>query len=274
MRVSVGLPVRPGLTLDEMASCATTAEELGFYAVNLTDHPAPPESWLQGGGHHTLDPFVGLTGAATATSTLRVHTNIVVLGYRHPRLLAKSAASLDSLSGGRLILGVGVGYLREEFEALGADFEGRSALADEALAMLRDELPDSITIWVGGNSRAAMRRVAAHADGWAPMPSPSAAAKRLGTPGLDDPTELATRIRQLHAMTADAGRPDTLDVVVLAKCLSGFASGPWEADAAIEEISTLREAGGTALSIELGTSDPAVWRTEAERFASDVLSKI
>jgi alkanesulfonate monooxygenase SsuD/methylene tetrahydromethanopterin reductase-like flavin-dependent oxidoreductase (luciferase family) len=274
MRVSVGLPVRPGLTLGQLASCAGAAEASGFFAVNLTDHPAPPDSWLHGGGHHTLDPFVGLAIAAGATNTLRLHTNIIVLGYRHARLLAKSASSLDSLSGGRLVLGVGVGYLREEFEALGANFDGRGAAADNALSMLRTELGPDVPIWVGGNSKAAMRRTVTAADGWAPMPSPQAAAKRLGTPGLDDVDELARRIAILHEMADGAGRPHALDVIVLAKCLSGFATSKWDADQAIEEISALQAAGGTALAIELGTSDPAEWRAEAERFASDVLPKI
>jgi len=229
---------------------------------------------MERGGHHTLDPFVGLAIAASATKALRVHTNIVVLGYRHPRLLAKSATSVDSLTGGRLILGVGVGYLRDEFEALGADFGQRGPLADSALTALRRELPGSVTVWVGGNSRAAMRRVARDADGWAPMPSPAAASGMLGTPGLDDVGELARRIEELHSMAAELGRTDPIDVIVLATCLSGFATGAWEASQAVDEIAGLKAAGGTTLSVELGTSDPDRWLSEAERFASDVLPEI
>ena len=119
-----------------------------------------------------------------------------------------------------------------------------------------------------------MRRTVAAGDGWAPMPSPQAAAKRLGTPGLDDVDELSERIRMLHRMAEDAGRQQRLDVIVLAKCLSGFATSRWEPAPALVEISALQAAGGTALAIELGTSDPARWREEAGRFASEVLPKI
>ena len=116
---------------------ARHAEELGFDAVHVTDHPAGDQQWLVTGGHHALDPFVALSFAAAATTTLRVQTHIVVLPYRNPFLTAKSVLSLDVLSGGRLTFGVAAGYLRSEFNALGVDYDERNELFDEALEVMR-----------------------------------------------------------------------------------------------------------------------------------------
>ncbi len=129
MKISLGLPTqrvdRPeefgtGSAVAEMARAAETA---GFDAVYVTEHPVPGTAWMRTGGHHAFDPFVALAFAAAATERLRVQTHLCVLPYRNPFLTAKAAASLDALSGGRLILGVGTGYLEVEFEALGVDFD-------------------------------------------------------------------------------------------------------------------------------------------------------
>src|SRR5579875_3473431 len=138
MLLSLGLPThRVDLgaefgTAVAVAELAAAAEAAGFAAVFTSDHPAPPVAWMGKGGHHTLDPFVVLSVAAAATSTLRLHTNLFVPAYRHPLIGAKLAASLDAMSGGRLILGVGAGYVAGEFAAVGADFEGRNDRLDDA----------------------------------------------------------------------------------------------------------------------------------------------
>src|SRR5262245_52676837 len=85
-----------------VAAMARAAEAAGFDAVAVSDHPAPPARWVATGGHHTVDPFVVLSFAAAATTRIRVLTQVIVLPYRHPLLLAKAAASLDALSAGRL----------------------------------------------------------------------------------------------------------------------------------------------------------------------------
>jgi len=107
--VSVSVPVATNGDLAALSDRAQRAEELGVDALFVTDHPAPTNAWLKGSGHPTLDPFVALSFIAAATTTLRVHTNLLVLPYRHPLATAKAVASLDVLSGGRTILGVGVG---------------------------------------------------------------------------------------------------------------------------------------------------------------------
>ena len=142
MRVSLGLPTHrvdvPELvTARAIAIIAAAAEEAGFDAVFVTEHPFPGDEWLASGGHHALDPFVALSFAASATSRIRLQTNLVVPAYRNPFLVAKAAASLDHLSDGRLILGIGSGYLRPEFEALGVAFDERNELTDEAISAMR-----------------------------------------------------------------------------------------------------------------------------------------
>src|SRR5712675_1003599 len=143
MRFSVALPTdrieraAEFVTQAAVAEIALAAEDGGFDACFVTDHPFPPHRWLYGGGHHALDPFVALSFAAAATSRLRLQTHILVLPYRNPLLTAKSVLSLDVLSGGRVILGVASGYLKPEFAALGVDFDERNDLTDEAIDVMR-----------------------------------------------------------------------------------------------------------------------------------------
>ena len=116
---------------------ATRAEELGFDGLGFTDHPAPSHRWLLAGGHDALDPFVALGLVAAVTERLRLVPHILVLPYRNPFLVAKAAATLDAVSGGRFVLAVATGYQRGEYRALGVDFEERNQLFDEALAVIR-----------------------------------------------------------------------------------------------------------------------------------------
>src|SRR4051795_2635555 len=175
MQVSLGLPVHrvdapeEFVTGEAVAQVSRAAEAAGFAAVFVTDHPAPPARWVRGGGHVTTDPLVTLGFAAAATSTLRVQTNLFVPAYRHPLVAAKAVATLDLLSGGRVTLGVGAGYLEPEFAAVGADFERRNDGLDDALrtmgaAWTHDDVegvaPPPLRvhqppppIWVGGNSK-------------------------------------------------------------------------------------------------------------------------
>lgn len=287
---SVSIPVGRSEDRDVLADRARRAEALGIDAVFVTDHPAPPTSWLERSGHPTLDPFVVLSFIAAATTTLRVHTNLLVLPYRHPLTTAKAVASLDSLSHGRLILGVGVGYLAEEFAALGLDVDERGAMMEDALIAMRQAWEgepfgqyDTVVapvpaqhphppIWVGGNSRAAMRRAVLYGQGWSPMPSPKAAASVLGTPGIESVDELGARIAMLHEIAAAEGRTDRLDVAVIPTSLSGFAQGtPVSTTDVLEEIADLRSVGATALVVSLPDDG---WDDRIEWLANKVLAKI
>lgn len=97
----------------------------------VTERPFPEAKWLAHGGHHAIDPFIGLSFAAAVTSRLRLQTNLTVLAYRNPFLTAKAIATLDALSEGRTI--IGAGYLEGDFRALGVDPAQRNDLTDEAI---------------------------------------------------------------------------------------------------------------------------------------------
>lgn len=294
MRFSLGLPThrldaaQEFVTGDAVGEIARAAETAGFDAVFVTDHPAPPADWIAGGGHHTLDPFVTLAWAAAATSSLRLHTNLFVPAYRHPLLSAKLVASLDALSGGRLILGVGAGYLEGEFAAVGADFAGRNDVLDDAIRTMRAawsgepaggvlSLPRPVQqpgppIWVGGNSMRAIRRVVEVGDGWGPMPSPQRAAKALRTPGIESIDVLAERITVLHGLAAEAGRdPDTLDVAFMPAGLDMFNRASPDPQRVLDEVHALADVGVTWATVTLPGETRAELLGEIERFGVRVI---
>ncbi|HLM18348.1 MAG TPA: TIGR03619 family F420-dependent LLM class oxidoreductase, partial [Acidimicrobiia bacterium] len=131
-------PYNPEFVSGEgLARFSRAAEAAGFDGIAFTDHPAPSDKWLNAGGHDALDPFAALPYVAAVTERIRLIPNIVVLPYRNPFHVAKSAATIDVLSGGRFTLSVATGYLRSEYRALGVDFEQRNALFEEALEAMR-----------------------------------------------------------------------------------------------------------------------------------------
>jgi probable F420-dependent oxidoreductase len=223
------------LDAGDVGETAARAEANGFAGFAFTDHPAPGANWLTHGGHQTLDPFVALAFAAAATERLRLVTYLSVVPYRNPLLLAKSAATLDRLSGGRFVLGLGGGYHKTEFFALGVDFAERNELFDEALDVLplawsgrpfsyagrhfeaRDvvQLPPPaqrpIPIWIGGNSRLARRRVVAHAQGWIPMLGPPELARSAKTTHVATLDELGALIAEMRDQAG--ARADDLEFV-------------------------------------------------------------
>lgn len=294
MRVSVGLPVHrvdlgdEFLSGDAIAELAVAAEKAGFDAVSVTDHPFPSDKWLSRGGHHAVDPFSSLAFAAAATTRLRVHTNLLVLPYRNPWLAAHQAATLDRLSGGRLILGVGVGYLKPEFAALGVDFEGRNERTDEGLRIMRrawtgesvdgntmqptPARPGGPPIWIGGNTRRAVRRAVELGDGWSPFPSgPAAVAAATRTAPLRGAEDLAPMISYAREHAAAVGRTEPLDVVFMPASLT-MTGGEltWQASRIVDEVGALVDVGVTGLNVMLPGSSRAEYADELARFAAEV----
>ena len=220
---------------------ATTAESAGFSAVALSEHPAPSVKWRSNGGHNTLDPIAALSFMAAATSHIRLMTNLYVLAFRNPYLSAKALGSLDLVSGGRLIAGVGAGYLRSEFAAVGVAMDRRAELLDEALAALQSIWFDPETpvsgadfeavgpiwgqrpvqsphppIWIGGNGAAAIRRVVEHGDGWMPIIAPPGMAASMRTATIENAEQFGAAVQRLHHRLDDAGRdPSSVDIQVV-----------------------------------------------------------
>ena len=222
----------------EVVTVAKAVEAAGWDGLAFTEHPAPGYRWLaEGGGHQTLDPFVALGAAAAVTERIKLLTYLGVVPYRNPLLLAKAAATVDMISNGRFILGLGTGYLKTEFFALGVDFDERNALFDEALEVMpmhwsgerfsykglhfdaRDVIArpsprsGTIPIWIGGNAKITRRRVATRAQGWMPMSGPPEMATTTRTAHLSGLDEIGAAIRDLKELAGD--RADALDVMVL-----------------------------------------------------------
>src|SRR5437667_12700798 len=122
--------------LGEVVRAAALAEDLGFYGITVSEHLLIPERERKVFGATWPEPLIVAAAVAAATKRIRIRTNVLVLPYHHPVRLAKQIASLDELSGGRLTLGVGTGWMEWEFRQLGADWERRGAYTDEALRLI------------------------------------------------------------------------------------------------------------------------------------------
>jgi probable F420-dependent oxidoreductase len=302
MRFALGLPTtevnapEEFLTGAAIAEMSRHAEELGFEAVHVTDHPAGDQQWLDTGGHHALDPFVALSFAAAATTTLRVQTHIVVLPYRNPFLTAKNVLSLDVLSGGRLTLGIAAGYLRSEFNALGVDYDERNELFDEALEVMRLALTEDAVayegrhfrsrgttmrprpvqqpcppIWIGGNSLRAMRRAVEAADGWCPFPNPAATSPALKTPTLETLDEFGARAERAREHAAEIGRTAPLDICFAPLSTSTLA-GKGDRSALRDELAAYESLGVTQVPVGVHAATTRTeWLAKTERLAADLM---
>jgi probable F420-dependent oxidoreductase len=183
----------------DLVIAALQAEAAGFAFVGVCDHPALPDNDYT---HHMTptwyDPIATLGFVAGQTSTVRLMTAVYIAAYRHPLVSAKSFLTLDHLSGGRLVVGVGAGHVEAEFEALDIDFDSRGERTNECIDALRAAFSSTyssfsgkhfnydamglaprpaqehIPIWIGGSTKPALRRVAERGDGWMPQGTPRA----------------------------------------------------------------------------------------------------
>ena len=172
----------PGATPGALQSSAQWAEAAGLQLVMISDHVAITADVARAYPAPFYEPFTTLAWLAGRTSSIELGTTVIILPYRHVLLTARMVANLDQLSGGRLILGVGVGWARLEFEALGVPFERRGRLTDDYLAAL--SVQPHPPIWVGGHSAAAIRRAARFGDAWHPLNAPLDWLRDEGLPRL------------------------------------------------------------------------------------------
>ena len=177
MRLGVNVPnFGPGTNPDVLRRWALTVEGLGFDLLMVSDHIAVTPDVAEQYPAPFYEPFTTLSWLAGLTRGIRLGTTVLIVPYRHPLLIARMAANLNDLSGGRLVLGVGVGWAREEFGALGVPFRDRGRLTDEYLLAIRAAWQDEtdyrsghIPLWIGGNSDAALRRAVRLGDAWHPL---------------------------------------------------------------------------------------------------------
>lgn len=182
-----------GASIEDIARVAEAADRLGYHHLTCSEHIALPSAEAARRGARYWDPLATFGYLAARTERIRLATNVLVLGYHHPLEIAKRYGTLDKISNGRLILGVGVGSLKEEFDLIGAPFADRGARADDALAALRAALSVAepsyhgefysfdgmvvdpravqprVPLWIGGRTLRSLRRAVALADGWAPF---------------------------------------------------------------------------------------------------------
>ncbi|QZT65151.1 LLM class F420-dependent oxidoreductase [Mycolicibacterium austroafricanum] len=241
-----------GADIEDIARIAEVADSLGFDYLTCSEHVAVPvdETGLRGAVY--WDPLATLGFLAARTSRIRLATSVLVLGYHHPLEIAKRYGTLDRISGGRLVLGVGVGSLRAEFEMLSAPWADRGVRADDAIRALRSSLSVSapsyhgefyryqammvephavqprVPIWVGGRTARSLRRAVGLADGWMPF-------------GLT-PARIAE-------MLAAVDIPDDFDIVLAAGPLD-----PRTRDECLNRLRALRDVGATAVTCSLSAS--------------------
>lgn len=303
MRFSYGLPThrmdRPSEFLEDGAvgELAAAAERAGFGAVHTTDHPFPPDDWVRRGGHHALDPFVALSFAAAATTTVRLHTHLLVAPYRNPFLAAKSIATLDVLSGGRTIVGLGAGYLESEFEALGVPFPQRNQRVDEAISAMRSAWTGTATnfegrffravgnamlpqpsqrphppLWIGGNSHRAIRRAVTLGDGWCPFPAPARLAAHIRTVPMDTTEMLAQAIEYARGVAAEVGRQAPLTLCFIPEGISMGVDRSVDVDRVLHSTGELAALGVDWVTVALAGETRDAQLAAIESFGRDVIA--
>ncbi len=235
-------------------ACARIAEQAGFDALFVSDHLCIPPDQTEGSGGRYLDVLATLAFIAGATEKIRLGVSVLVVPYRPAVLTAKQVATIQELSGERMILGVGVGWMKPEFAALGADFRKRGAITDETLSVLHHLFsadvpgaydgplvkfpsfvflprPERPPIWIGGNGPAAMNRVLKFGDGWHPM-LPAA--------------ELKAKVEELKARGARGRTRGCL------KSSCGEGCKLDDTAAARAKVAAEKEAGATYFILDLG----------------------
>ncbi len=270
---------------DLLAHLAVTAERCGFESLWSVEHVVIPANYqspypysatgkIPGGEDVAiLDPLLPLSYAAAVTRTLRLGTGVIILPQRHPLYLAKEMATLDVLSKGRAILGIGSGWLKEEFDALGLDFHARGARTDEAIGAMRalwretsasfhgkhfdftgvKSFPkpvqkDGVPIVVGGHSTAAARRAGRLGDGF--------------FPALGDPGKLRELFSLMRSEAEKAGRnPDRIELSCMGR-------------AKLDSMKALQDVGISRVVIPPPGYDTDALTRGLEKIANEVIAKL
>jgi probable F420-dependent oxidoreductase len=281
MRLGIALPhFGPHATPQAIVRVARTAEALGFASVWVLDrllwpiqpaskYPGNPRGEMPAPMQNTYDPLVVLSFAAAHTEKIFLGTSVLVAAYRSPAVTAKMTATLDVLSRGRVILGLGVGWSADEFAAVGRSIQERNQQADEFIDVVRElwksgesrfegkfyQVPASIflpkpvqqsgpPIWIGGNSERALRRVASHGDGWHPT-------SRMPI------TEITDKISKARDAAAKLGRnPEKIALTLRWNAFPDLAD-PANRSLVANKLRDYRDAGVEHICIDLNIPEPA-----------------
>jgi probable F420-dependent oxidoreductase len=261
--------------IDEVKEIARAADRLGYEHMTCSEHVGVPGEITTVRGGRYWDPLATFGFIAAHTERIRFATYVLVLGYHHPLEIAKRYGTLDRITGGRLVLGVGVGTLREEFELLGVPFEDRGPRADDALRALREAfgkrepayrgpfydfsgfvvdpcgVQQRVPIWVGGRTPRSLRRAVELADGWAPFGL-----------GLEEVSRFLEDARTLPSWGA---RAQPLEVVLVPDRPIDPLGDP---DGAVRTARLYQEAGATIFTLRLRHSSPQQYIEQLEAMAA------
>ena len=315
MHFGLSLPGRgPLATPDALTRLAEKADALRYASLFVTDHVVIPTSnnsvypyspsgrfatdWTNG----YLEPIALMGVLAGLTSRVKLGTSVLVIPYRNPVVTAKMLATLDVMSGGRVILGAGVGWMREEFEAVHAPaFEERGRVTDEYLTLMRtmwtkepadfsgasyrlppvSALPkprqaDGIPIWIGGHTDAALRRTGELANAWHPI--------GMRPPALLHPPEYAEKVKIIHGWARKAGRdPNDITLTLRVPLELAPTRGAWSSDQpgfrgtpadVIAHIKAYQAIGVSHFVFDLAPTDLRGQLGLMERFAEEIRPKV
>ena len=268
---------------EEIARIAVAADRLGYHHLTCSEHVAIPVDVAPVRGARYYDPLATFGFLAAQTSRIRFLTHVLVLGYHHPLEIAKRYGTLDRLCGGRLVLGVGVGTLAEEFALLGAEFTDRGERYEDALRALRASfgrrapsyagshhrfdgvlvdpcgVQEEIPIWLGGRTRRSLRRALAFGDGWDPF--------GLSLDQLDAMLAAARRGREWEQ------RRSPFDLVLPIDRLLDPVDAS-DRDALVERCGRYRDLGTTVLNLRLRHRSLQHYLEQLDVVARDVMPRL
>ena len=257
MRLGVNVPnFGPGTEPGVLRCWAQTVEGLGFDLLMISDHVAVTPDVAEQYPAPFYEPFTTLAWLAGITGRVRLGTTVLIVPYRHPLLIARMAANLNDLSGGRLVLGVGAGWAAQEFGALGVPFRQRGKLTDDYLRAVRAAWADDadyrggqIPIWVSGNSDAGVRRAVNLGEAWHPL--------RFTMPWLREAVDRMT------ALAGEQRRPVPGLVPRIALRLAeapvtgpGRLAGEGTIDQVLDDLAQLRLLGADTVVLDPFGGDP------------------
>ena len=268
--------------VDALRRVAQAADRLGYHHLTCSDHVAIPAAVTATRGGRYYDPFATLGYCAAMTERIRLVTHVLVLPYHHPLELAKRLGTLDQLSRGRVVAGVGVGSLRDEFDLLGVDFDGRGARYEDALRALRAALGERqpvysgshfafhdfvvdpcalqqrMPIWLGGRTPRSLRRALQFADGWDPFGFTHAQLAALLERARQWP-EWCDRQHPLELIFAPDGAIDV--------------SRPDGVAAAVDVVHAYERIGATILTLRFGSRSLIDFLDQLDTFTTKVASR-
>jgi probable F420-dependent oxidoreductase len=279
---------------------ARLAEQHGYAGIAFTDHPAPTVRWTEAGGEGSADPLVSLAYCAAVTESIELMTFVLVPAYRNPFLLAHQVSTLDALSGGRVTLGLGTGYLKGEMRALGVVPDERLTLFDETLDLvLRAWTEPSISgegtgwsargvhvqpqpvqqphppLWFHGNSAFGRERAARRGAGWIGVLTGEAMAATMRTAPLPGLAAVRTAVQDLRRRCLDEGRdPDEVAIGLAGLLPMLDIREDWSLDALTDAARSAAELGVDTLFVTICGDDPFAANDTLAAFGEHVVAAL